>query len=105
MRPELAAGKHPEIKDVIAGYNDGFVYTSPVGSFPANRFGLFDMAGNVWQWCEDWHDKRQVDHVLRGGSWIIYERNRLLASQRFQYLAGAHFSNFGFRCVLGQSTP
>ena len=45
------------------------------------------------------------ENLTLNGLRIIYERNRLLASQRFQYLAGAHFSNFGFRCVLGQSTP
>ena len=105
LRPELAAGKHPEIKDVIAGYDDGFVHTSPVGSFAANRFGLFDMSGNVWQWCEVWRCKEHVDLVLRGGSWIIYTRDRLLASRRFQYLPGARFSNFGFRCVVGASAP
>src|SRR5262249_17932076 len=34
---------------------DGYRTTSPVGTFPANRYGLFDMAGNVWQWCSDWY--------------------------------------------------
>ena len=60
----------------------GVLYTSPVGVFAANGYGLYDMAGNVYQWCWDWHgtpyaggtDPRGAatgsSRVLRGGSWL-----------------------------------
>ncbi len=76
-----------------ANYNGNFIYgpgklgvnrakPMPVGSFPANTWGLYDMHGNVWQWCQDWHGgyagmdvtdpqgpKSGKNRVLRGGSW------------------------------------
>jgi formylglycine-generating enzyme required for sulfatase activity len=106
LQPALAAGKFAyATKEVIPGYDDGFVNTSPVGSFAANRLGLFDMGGNVWQWCEDWLNNKHVDHVLRGASWGTNERRRLLLSHRYQYVATFHFKTFGFRCVLGYTDP
>jgi formylglycine-generating enzyme required for sulfatase activity len=76
-----------------ANYNGNFVYgpglkgtyrakTTPVGEFPPNAWGLYDMHGNLWQWCADWHGglarkeitdptgpKSGKNHILRGGSW------------------------------------
>ena len=103
LQPALAAGKFSYVKGVIAGYNDGFVNTSPVGSFAANRFGLYDMGGNVWQWCEDWFDKDQKHRVLRGGLWNAYDRLRLLSSERAHDDPGGRHVYNGFRCVLASA--
>ncbi|MEA3189122.1 MAG: eukaryotic-like serine/threonine-protein kinase, partial [Chthoniobacter sp.] len=66
----------------IWSVKDGFATTSPVGSFLPNRYGLYDMSGNVWQWCEDWLDSEHKYHVLRGGSWRTFDAERLFSSHR-----------------------
>ncbi|MCY2952401.1 MAG: formylglycine-generating enzyme family protein [Planctomycetota bacterium] len=65
-------------------WDDGFVFTSPVASFKANAFGLYDMNGNAWQWCQDRYGDYEKGaatdptgantgalRVLRGGSWHL----------------------------------
>lgn len=82
MQPTLASGKFSNIKGEMPGYHDGFVNTSPVGSFAANRFGLYDMGGNVWQWCADWADGSQKARVLRGSS--SQDRDRMFLQSSFR---------------------
>ena len=74
--------------------------TSPVGSFAPNRFGLFDMGGNLFQWCEDWFDQDQKERVTRGASWSFWGRSSLLSSGRKHPNPDAHNNDNGFRCVL-----
>lgn len=83
----------------LTDYDDGFSTTSPVGSFSPNLFGLFDMSGNVWQWCEDDYDRGGKAHVVRGGSWRTGDAHSLLSSHRLHTPDGRD-SNLGFRCVL-----
>ncbi|MEI7947103.1 MAG: SUMF1/EgtB/PvdO family nonheme iron enzyme, partial [bacterium] len=88
--------------------------TAPVGSFAANRYGLYDMGGNVWQWCEDLYDPNQKkndaqkNRVLRGVSWGgAFDDNsspHLLSSVRCAF-APEYRDNFqGFRVVLADGS-
>ncbi|XHR28772.1 MAG: SUMF1/EgtB/PvdO family nonheme iron enzyme [Chthoniobacteraceae bacterium] len=82
---------------------DSFEKTSPVGSFPENAFGLFDMGGNVWQWCEDSYDDTGRRRVLRGGAWNSSTQDVMLSSFRYYAFPGDSANNIGFRCVTPAS--
>lgn len=90
----------PPKLEVIPGYRDGYPRTSPVGSFSPNKFGLYDMSGNLWQWCEDWFNGDQKVRVVRGGSWDLGYQAYLLSSFRHAYRPDARYDRNGFRVVL-----
>ena len=86
---------------MIDRYDDGYATTAPVGRFAANRYGLYDLGGNVWEWCGDYFDGKSDTRELRGGSWNINAPDCLLSSYRnISSESGYRLSDRGFRCVL-----
>ncbi len=100
----------------------GYGRTSPVGSYPANGYGLFDMAGNVWEWTADWYaDTRAGDpcceagsydpaqpqftvprKVIKGGSFLCADTYclRYRPAARRPQMIDTGMSHIGFRCVM-----
>ncbi|MEQ1861898.1 MAG: bifunctional serine/threonine-protein kinase/formylglycine-generating enzyme family protein [Chthoniobacteraceae bacterium] len=102
---EETAGREINVNQKpLTGYRDEFVATAPVGSFPPNRLGLYDLAGNVWEWCEEWCDAAQTARLQRGGGWDTY--SGLRSSLRTVPGSGDRGNSHGFRCVLqGAGAP
>jgi hypothetical protein len=89
----------------IVGFNDGFPYTSPVGSFKPNDKGLFDMGGNTWEWVLDTWNPKARSRVLRGASWFQGSLQlSLLTSCRVHSMPDRETDNYGFR-VIRTSAP
>jgi formylglycine-generating enzyme required for sulfatase activity len=107
--PNLDYAKDPSFR-----FDDGVAFTAVVGSYPKNAFGLYDMQGNVLEWCRDWYDAKYYAaapdqdppgpssgsfRVLRGGSWGNVPYNVRCAS-RSGSTPEDRCSGCGFRLVL-----
>lgn len=100
-RGGLVGQKYPRGNSIdasSANYGNGVGGPTSVGRYPANGYGLSDMAGNVWEWCADVYDNIENSRVLRGGSWSSHALDARVSFR------GADIPTFtsddvGFRCV------
>ncbi|GLY66406.1 formylglycine-generating enzyme family protein [Amycolatopsis taiwanensis] len=78
---------------------DGYVGTAPVDAFKPNGFGLYNMSGNVWEWCADWFDPARASRSMRGGSYLCHDSycNRYRIAARTANTPDSASGNLGFR--------
>ena len=108
------AKAQPEWNKFALAGDDGFSFTAPVGSFAPNKFGLYDMHGNVWQWVSDWYGADYYAHspvddpqgpatgirrVRRGGGWATWAFYCRSSFRNWNKPQSRYF-NLGFRVVL-----
>ena len=86
--------------DKLANFRHNVDVTTSVRHYPdgATPEGLMDMAGNIWEWMENWYDEKKNTRSLRGGSWLDHELE-LRCSERYQHDPGHRSFAIGFRVV------
>lgn len=120
-RGGLVGKRYPwgdSISSADANYDNNIGYTTPVGNYPPNGYGLYDVAGNVLEWCQDWYSDTYYetsppanpqgpgsgyDRVLRGGYWDN-NASALRVACRGGASPDGMYNNVGFRCA-GNAIP
>ena len=120
---QFAAGT--EVKDAVTSVEQAREHTEPVGGGKPNPLGLYDVVGNVWEWCRDWYDNRirrqdanpdvpyvmtdaevaahgpeETFKVLRGGAWDTGAADGFKLGSRLRYAPSMANRRTGFRCVV-----
>ncbi len=96
----VVGGSWPSWSDPIEGHVDAHARVAPVGSYKANKYGLYDMGGNVAEWCEETFNDESPDRVVRGSSWYSSAQWWYWSSTRSFHIPDSRWSTIGFRCVL-----
>lgn len=80
---------------------DGYLGTAPADAFPPNAYGLYNVSGNVWEWCADSWQPGDANRVIRGGSYLCHESycNRYRVAARTKNTPDSSTGHMGFRCA------
>jgi len=97
---ELNDERFEHIYKVIKAHDDGYRQSSPVGSFTPNSLGIYDLAGNAYEWVSDNYSEGDAYGVLRGGSYDTYLKEHLYVGHRNVVKPSKRGYNFGFRVAL-----
>jgi formylglycine-generating enzyme required for sulfatase activity len=86
----------------LPGFSDSYSYSSPVTAEAPNELGILGLGGNVSEWCADVWPGAEAEHVIRGGSWLTADKEKLLTSARRHSPATNSSPDIGFRVVIDQ---
>ena len=98
---DMSARKNLSDWHGILGYDDGYPVTCPVADSGMNEWGIYGLAGNVWEWCLDWLDNTDQHYKIRkGGSWDFDPKNSLRVDAKGIDLPTARYDTIGFRVIV-----